>query len=395
MTLAQPIFWSCLALLVYVFVGYPLVVRAWSRLRRKGLRRARITPAVTLVVVARNEARTIGRRVRNLLHLDYPADRLEILIGSDGSTDGTAAAARAAGHGRVRVVEFREHRGKAAVLNDLASVARGEILVFGDARQRFATTALRSLVAPFADPQVGAASGELVLIDRPSPTTVGRGVGFYWRYEKFIRRCESDVNSTIGVTGAIYALRCRLFEPIPPDTILDDVLIPMHAVRHGFRVVFEPDAIAYDRPAAAAGEEFRRKVRTIAGNFQLLARERWMLDPFRNRLWFQTVSHKALRLALPVLLGALLASNLALLAQPLYVLALLGQSGFYGVAAAGRWLDLRGIRLPGLAVPRVVCLMNWATLIGFARFLRGADTVGWTPATAGPSASGATHRHSA
>jgi cellulose synthase/poly-beta-1,6-N-acetylglucosamine synthase-like glycosyltransferase len=382
MTLALAIFWSCLAILLYVFVGYPLVVRAWSRLAPQRLRRASITPTVTLVVVARDEVRTIARRVHNLLRLDYPADRLEILVGSDGSTDGTASAARSAGAGRVRVLEFRERRGKAAVLNDLVSQARGEILVFGDARQRFARGALRSLVRPFADASVGAASGELVLLDGPARTTVARGVGFYWRYEKFIRRCESVVDSTIGVTGAIYALRRTLFEPIPVDTILDDVLIPMHAARAGYRVVFEPDAIAYDRVAVVAAHELARKVRTIAGNFQLLARERWLLDPLRNRLWFQTISHKALRLALPLLTGALLASNVALVAQPLYALALLGQGGFYGVAAAGRWLELRGARIPGLSVPRVICLLNWATLVGFARFLRGGHGAGWNPTLA-------------
>jgi len=221
------------------------------------------------------------------------------------------------------------------VLNDLVPRCRGEIVVLADARQRFEAGALGALVRPFADPRVGAVGGELVLARDPATTPVGRGVGVYWRLEKSIRLSESLVDSTVGATGAIYAIRRDLFDPIPDDTILDDVLIPMRIVRFGYRVLFEPAARAYDRPATSAGEEFVRKVRTIAGNFQMLARERWMLDPFRNRLWLQTLSHKGLRLLGPLLLGTALVTNLLLAGRPLYEWTLLAQGVFYAAALLG------------------------------------------------------------
>jgi poly-beta-1,6-N-acetyl-D-glucosamine synthase len=381
MWLLHSAFWICLALLIYALVGYPLLIRAWSHLRPRTFQRGNITPAVSVIVVARNEGQVIGRRVRNLLDLDYPRDDLEILIGSDGSTDGTAGIARRTGGSRVRVVEFPERRGKASMLNDLISLARGEILVLGDARQRFSTSALRALVAPFKDSRVGVVSGELLLTDPASATTISRGVGFYWRYEKSIRRSESAVDSTVGATGAIYALRRRLFEPIAPDTILDDVLLPMNAVRRGYRIVFEPAACAYDRVASRAVEEFTRKVRTIAGNFQLLLREHWLLNPLRNRLWFQTVSHKALRLCLPLLFAGLFVSAVALLHAPFYRWALGGQVAFYAAAVVGHDLQRRGKRSRLFAIPHVVCMLNWATLIAFVRFMTGAETVMWASPT--------------
>ena len=199
---------------------------------------------------------------------------------------------------------FAVRRGKAAVLNDVVPRASGAIVVLADARQRFEPDTVRALTRPFADPAVGAVSGELILTETLEGPAVGRGVGVYWRYEKLIRKSESRVDSTVGATGAIYAIRRELFEPIPEDTLLDDVLIPLRIVRRGYRVLFEPAARAWDRVAASAGEELARKVRTLAGNFQLFVREPWLLDPRRNRIWLATVSHKGLRLLGPLLHAA-------------------------------------------------------------------------------------------
>jgi cellulose synthase/poly-beta-1,6-N-acetylglucosamine synthase-like glycosyltransferase len=246
-----------------------------------------------LVVVGHNEATRIEGRLKNLLSLDYPRDRLEILFASDGSTDGTVEVARAFEAAGVVIIAFEGRRGKPAVLNDVVARARGDIVVLVDARQTFDKGALRELVKAFADPQVGAVGGELILTTAEDKNThAEEGIGFYWRYEKFIRRNESHLHSTVGATGAIYAIRRTLFEPIPPDTILDDVLIPMRIARRGYRVLFEPEARAYDQITGGAYREFIRKVRTIAGNFQLIARERWILNPLQNRLWFQNISHK-------------------------------------------------------------------------------------------------------
>jgi biofilm PGA synthesis N-glycosyltransferase PgaC len=328
--------------------------------------------------VVHDEAARIAARVENLLSLDYPPERLEIVIASDGSSDGTPERARAWEPQGVSVVAFETRRGKAAVLDDVVPKARGEIVVLGDARQTFEPGALRALVAPFADPEVGAVSGELIL--RADAATVGAGVGAYWRYEKFIRRHESLADSTVGATGAIYAIRRALFVSIPPDTILDDVLIPMTIARRGYRVLFVPEARAWDRPAATAAAEFTRKVRTLAGNFQLFACHPWLLDPRANRLWLQTVSHKGLRLLGPALLASAALANTALLARPGYRLTLAAQAAFYAAAAAGHASRHARRRVPLLAVPYVFCLLNWATVVGFARFAGRRQRVTWDKA---------------
>jgi len=372
------IFWVSVALLAYAYVGYPALVAARARLRPRPPARGG-EPTVSIVIVAHDEATRIGARIQNLLALDYPADRLEIVIASDGSSDGTPERARAWEPEGVTVVAFETRRGKPAVLNDVVPKARGEIVVMGDARQTFDARALRELVTPFGDAGVGAVSGELIL-RADGETHVGEGVGFYWRYEKFIRRHESRADSTVGATGAIYAIRRALFVPIPPDTILDDVLIPMTIARRGYRVLFEAGARAYDRPAATAREEFRRKVRTIAGTFQLFARGRWLLSPRQNRLWLQTVSHKGLRLLSPLLLLAIAGSNVLLLGHGLYRLSLGAQVVFYAAALLG-WLTPNArTRIPFMGVPYVFCLLNWATAVAFVRFLSGRQRVTWDKA---------------
>jgi poly-beta-1,6-N-acetyl-D-glucosamine synthase len=370
-------FWLGLAALAYVFVGYPVLALAWAAARPRPLRRATHEPPVSVIVAAHNEADRIADRVDNLLALDYPADRLEILVGSDGSTDATVERAAARARGRASVISFSARRGKPAVVNDLVARARGDIVVLADVRQRFAPDALRALVAPFGDPAVGAVSGELVLTADGHERGVGHGVGVYWRYEKAIRAAESRIDSTVGATGAIYAVRRALVTPLAPDTILDDVVIPLRVTARGHRVLFEPAARAFDAPASSTAEELTRKARTIAGNFQLFARERWALDPRRNRLWLQTVSHKALRLLAPLLLAGVLLANLALLHRPLYRVALLAQFLFYMAAAGGFLLRNARRRAPALSVPYVFCLLQWATVLGFIRFVSRRQRVTW------------------
>lgn len=377
MTMAtEVIFWSAVAVLVYTHAGYPLLLWAWARLRPRAEHCARCLPRMTVLVVVNNEAANTTGRLENLLALDYPRDRLEIILASDGSDDATLEQALAFRRAGVMVVTFNRRRGKSAVLNDLVPQADGEIVVLADARQRFERGALRALAAHFADPGVGAVSGELMLDSAGGPA-VGEGVGFYWKYEKFIRRSESRVDSTVGVTGAIYALRRELFEPIPLDTILDDVLIPMTIVRRGYRVVFESAALAYDRSAPSADAEFTRKVRTLAGNFQLFARQAWLLNPFANRLWVQTVSHKACRLLSPLCLGAALGANALLADRPLYLLTLAAQLALYLAAAGGYVLRNSASKIRLCNVAYAFLLLNWAATVGFMRFLSGRQRVTW------------------
>jgi cellulose synthase/poly-beta-1,6-N-acetylglucosamine synthase-like glycosyltransferase len=336
------IFYLSALVVLYVYAGYPVILALWARLAPRFVRRSPITPAVSIVIAARNEAATLEARIGNLLSLDYPSELVQIVVASDGSTDATdAILARYAD----RVDSVRVPAGgKARALNAAVALARHEILVFADARQSFAPDALRALVAPFADPAIGCVSGELVLDCEAhgQRSAIGDGLGFYWKYEKWLRRQESAIASTLGVTGAIYALRRRLWRRLPGDTILDDVLTPMRAALAGFRVVFEPGARAFDRVAGTARDEFRRKTRTLAGNFQLLALEPRLLLPIVNPLWFQFLSHKVGRLIVPYALCLLLLSSAVLASQSaIYTLAFAGQLAFYALALYGAVLHRR------------------------------------------------------
>ncbi len=367
--------WFTLFLLAYVFVGYPLIAALRARLWPKPPTTGRCEPTVTIVVVAHNEEDRIAARLDNLLALEYPREKLDIRVASDGSTDHTVARARSYESARVVVNAFHQRRGKAAVLNDVVPRATGQIVVMADARQRFAPDALRALVANFADETVGAVSGELMMTTGDG-ASVGKGVGFYWRYEKFIRRLESRANSTVGATGAIYAVRRALFERIPTDTLLDDVLIPLRMVKAGYRVVFEPAARAYDTASATAKQEFVRKVRTIAGTFQLFARETWLFDPRGNRVWFEALSHKGLRLLMPVLQAAALAANIALVQEPMYAALLAGQGMFYVAALCGCSRQTRRLGFI-ITVPYTMCLLSWATAVGFVQFATRRQKATW------------------
>ncbi|HEY6360384.1 MAG TPA: glycosyltransferase family 2 protein [Vicinamibacterales bacterium] len=371
------IFWASLLLIGYVYAGYPVIAVLRAILRPKTRRTAPIEPSVSVVVVAHNEAHRIAARIENLLALDYPYDRLEIVVASDGSTDGTAACARAYAAAGVVVYAFDERRGKSAVINAVVPRVRGEIVVFADARQRFDSDSVRALVANFADADVGAVSGELVLTTDDRTTTAARGTAFYWRYEKFIRSAEGRSNSALGATGAIYAIRRSLFEPIPDDTILDDVLIPLRITRRGYRVLFEPRARAFDSASATAQQEFIRKARTSAGTCQLFAREGWLLNPFRNRLWFETISHKALRVMLPVLHAAALLANVALADRWFYGWMLAGQVAFYAAALVGCAQRQARRRSIVFSIPCAICLHSWVTVVGFVRFATNRQQVTW------------------
>ena len=350
----ESLFWWSIVVIVYVYAGYPLLLAAWARLAARTLRTADIGtardwPALSILVAARNEAGRLPARLANLLDLTYPGRR-EIIVISDGSTDDTVAAVGSFLAGRrtsspVRVIEIPAG-GKPHALNAGAAAAGGEILVFADARQQFASDALVQLVANFDDPHVGGVTGELLLDCESAPSgnesSVADGVGVYWRYEKWLRRKESAIWSTLGATGAIYALRRSLWKPLPPDTLLDDVLAPMRAVLAGYRIVFEERALAFDRVSPNGAAESRRKTRTLAGNYQILAQEPRLLLPVVNPVWLQYVSHKFGRLLVPWALVGLFISTVVLAETSwIFASALAAQLGFYGLALAGALMDAR------------------------------------------------------
>jgi cellulose synthase/poly-beta-1,6-N-acetylglucosamine synthase-like glycosyltransferase len=344
------VFWASVLIIGYVYAGYPLLLalraRASGRPPRKGsLDGGPPWPSVSIIVAARNEASRLPDRIENLLALPYDGPR-EIIVVSDGSTDGTTAALAPYAN-RIRLVRV-PGRGKPSALNAGVETSTGEILVFADARQWFSRDALRHLVANFADPQVGGATGELVLdceTNRPehgSTSTIGDGVGLYWKYEKWLRKKESLLWSTLGATGAIYALRRSEWRPLPAATLLDDVLAPMRIVLAGRRIVFDEHARAFDRTPPDATAESRRKTRTLAGNYQILLLEPRLLVPIVNPVWLEYLSHKIGRLLVPWALLALLTSTAALVGKSwFYTAALTVQLVFYALAGLGAWLEAR------------------------------------------------------
>ena len=369
------LFWVAAAGLCYTFVGYPRLIALVARRARAKVDKfeSHEFPSVSVVLVAHNEEARIVQRLENLLAGDFPKKQMEILIVSDGSTDATVARVESFAHPAVHLIEQPARIGKAGCLNLGIEKARGEIIVFADARQRFSASTIRKLTTRFSDPKIGAVSGSLEI--EAATSGVGAGVDAYWRLEKALRCSESQFDSCIGCTGAVYAIRTGLFEPIPTDTILDDVLIPMQIAVRGFRVVFDPAAIAFDPQSLEPARENVRKQRTLAGNFQMLVRHPSWLLPWRNRLWWQLISHKYMRLAAPLLLLVALVSNSGLLAEPLYFLTFVVQCIFYTLALAGLIFSSLKSRL--LSAPSAFLFLNLMVLRGFWYFLTNRGNVGW------------------
>jgi biofilm PGA synthesis N-glycosyltransferase PgaC len=369
------IFWFAAALVGYFYLGYPvwLWLRSWWSPRP--VRRGSATPAVSAVMVVRNEEAVIARKLENLLTLDYPQAKLDVVVVSDGSSDRTPAIlAGYARDSRVRTLMKQVSQGKAAGLNDAIKLATGEVLLFTDARQQIEPGALRLLIENFADPDVGAASGELMLGD-PTSGETGKGTGLYWRIEKKIRELESASGSVAGATGAIYCARRSLLDasPLPEGAILDDVLLPMQIVRKGSRVIFDSRARAWDLPDLGEGREFSRKVRTLSGNYQILQLAPWLLSS-ENAIRFEFVSHKLLRLVVPFALLALLIASM-FLPQPLYRAALGVQLAFYALSLAA----LAGVKLGPLSriadPARTFVILNCAAMVAFINFATGRKAV--------------------
>lgn len=370
--IAEIVFWASVALVVYTYAGYPVLVAALARLRPAVAPPGPFAGSVSVILAARDEERTIAARVEQFAQMLRAHDRPgEIIVVSDGSTDGTATRARSATGVPVRVIELQENLGKAAAVSLAAEQAAGDVLVLADVRQRWAPDALERLLRPFSDARFGAASGELV-IERDDG--VMAGVGMYWKYEKWLRRNEARLHSTVGVSGSISAVRRALFAPIPRGTLLDDVYWPLRVAMQGHRVAFVADAHAFDRLPSVRGE-FRRKVRTLAGNFQLLALLPSALLPWANPISVQFFSHKILRLVVPwALIAMFVASVLA--EGVVYRTALAMQVLVYtagGIALFTPWLEKSSLA----SAAGSFMLLNAAAWLGFFTWASGRATRSW------------------
>jgi len=384
------LFWISLFFITYTYLGYPLVLYILSKLfpKRVDKKLPALEPLVTVVVAARNEGETIGKRIKNLLSQHYPPNRLEIIVVSDGSTDVTnEIVARLAGQEpvkirfkdevlpRLRLVTHDENKGKPHALNEGVRLAHGEFIVFADARQDFEPDAVRELIANFNDPSVGSVTGELVFY-QDSETTIRAEMGLYWNFEKRIRKMEGSIHSVVGATGAIYAIRRELFEEIPEETILDDVLVPLRIVSRGYRNVFEDEAVARDVFSADMEREKRRKIRTLLGNYQLLRLMPSLASVTGNPLFLQFVSHKIFRLFVPFFFIALFVSSFM-------VEGLFYRFVFWGIVALFLMTcfsrQLSRIPLIGTfcTISRTFFFLNYFALLAFLHFIRPWKTKVW------------------
>lgn len=363
------IFVVSLLALTYTFVGYPILIGVLGRVFPRPIAREHppVPPSVSVVLVAFNEASRIRSRIENLLSSNYPPEQLEIIVVTDGSEDDTPQIVGEYSARSVRLVKRENRLGKAACLNAGVPEAKGKIVVFCDARQRFDVATIPALVANFSDPRLGAVSGELSI--ESSSSSVGGGVDLYWKLEKFIRESESRFSSVIGATGAVYAIRHALFSPIPEDTLLDDVVIPMQIAMKGHRVGFDTAAPAFDPQTTDPASEKRRKKRTLAGNYQMMFRHPGWLMPWRTGLWWQILSHKYSRVTAPAFMLAMFIANALLMDKPLYRYIFWAHCAFYALAFLGGLLPNLKLRL--FSIPSGFVFLNLMTVGGFWNYLRG------------------------
>jgi cellulose synthase/poly-beta-1,6-N-acetylglucosamine synthase-like glycosyltransferase len=356
--MARLLFWISAGFAVYVYVGYPVVLWTLQAFFGTATRRQPIEPSVSLLVAAYNEAAVIADKIRNSLALDYPAEKLEIVVASDGSKDATAeivrSFVRAETGGRVRLLDFKENRGKMAVLNDVVRELRGDIVAFSDASSMVAADSLRTLVQSFTDPRAGAASGVYRLLKKDQ-APLGAQEDLYWKYETFLKVQEAKLGAFTGAHGSLYAIRRALYPFPSASTINDDFTIPMRILEHGHRVAYEPAAVAYEE--AHEMEGFSRRVRITAGNIEQLREIRSLIWPPRPFVLFCLLSHKTGRLLVPVFMLLALGANIVLREQFPYNWLLLGQALFYGLAVVGAMVNLKP---KVLRLPYYFCMINSA-----------------------------------
>ncbi len=364
------LFWLCLALIVYAYIGYAIWLWLQVKLHSRPIHQSPILPTVSIVIAVRNEEANLPSKLENIRHLDYPQDLLQIVIASDGSTDRTADILRQHASSITAVLLDRSN-GKSCALNEAVKHATGDILVFQDARQLVQSDAVSELVCCFADPEVGAVSGELML-ETDSDSQPRNSLGIYWKIEKILRKLESASGSVVGVTGALYAMRRELYTIIPPGTILDDVFLPMHIARMGKRVVFQPTAIARDRLFVEEGKEFSRKVRTLTGNYQLPQLAPWLLST-DNPLLFRYISHKLVRLMVPLFLILMLIAS-STLSGTFYRDILWLQILFYSSAVLGLVIP-SAKRFRPVAIANTFVMLNAAAACAFYNFIAGRNRV--------------------
>lgn len=372
------VFWLSGGAVVYTFLGYGVLITLLSRVIRRPVQRAPITPPVTLIISAYNEQAVIADKLENSFAIDYPHELLEILVVADGSDDCTCEIVSGFRARGVKLLHEPQRRGKIAAMNRAAPFATGEVLVFSDADAMLEPQAVRMLVANLADPKVACVGGEKRI--RQDSSVQAKGEGAYWRYEAYLKRLDSSVNTAIGAIGELFAIRRELYRPMDDDLIIEDFVLTMRLVARGWRVVYEPAAVTWEHASPSLAGEWQRRVRIAAGGFQAIGRLLDMLNPLRGLAAIQYISHKVLRWLSPFFMVVAFVANLALAAEPLYAWLFAGQIIFYLLALAGFVLQTLGKRWWALQVPFYFCFANATSLAGFWRYVTGSQPVTWAKA---------------
>jgi poly-beta-1,6-N-acetyl-D-glucosamine synthase len=382
------IFWVSLGLLVYSYVLYPLLLIVVRSFRKEHPQHAESgsvaddrqtqVPSISVVIAAFNEERVLRQKIENLAQTVYPSDRIEFLVGSDGSDDRTVQILQAEEGKSLRPFCFTERRGKASVLNDLVRQATGEIIVFSDANTFYEPSTIQWLSVGFQDPSVGGVVGELSLKAK-SATLAVQAESFYWGYENSIKRLESELATTLGGTGPLYAIRRLLYVPLPADkVVMDDFLIPLSVVAQGYRIVYEPRARAYEETSETVAQEFRRKTRIAVGNYHGISSFYRLLHPRFGFAAFALWSHKILRwmgwLLVPLVVAT---SGFLAYASTLFAFVCLLEALLLMLVAVGAAAERLRVRIGLLGVPFHFAAMNLALAVGFFLFLFGRQKPAW------------------
>ncbi|MCR4432271.1 MAG: glycosyltransferase family 2 protein [Tepidanaerobacteraceae bacterium] len=374
----QMLFWVSFIFLIYICIGYPLMLWMVARLFKKTRTIGDITPFVSIIIAAHNEEKVISQRIENCLAIDYPKEKFEVIIASDGSTDSTNEIVRRYTGHQVYLDFEAERKGKVGVFNRAVPKAKGEIIIFSDANSQFRRDAVRNLVRHFADSRVGAVSGRK-LIRQSDEFETSQGEGFYWKYESFLKRNESKLHSAMGGDGSIYAVRKELY-PFPDENVAysDDFIISMSTVLQGYRLVYDPEAMVYEEASKSVWAEFRRKIRTLSGGIHGYVTLRRLLLPFVSPVWWQLWSHRILRFVTPYIMLTLLFSAFFLYTKGLFYAAVLWvQITVYALAGVGFLCYLLGSKPKFFFIPFYFTIMNFVFVPAFARFVLGKTETRW------------------
>lgn len=374
--MALTIYWVAAFLIFYTYIGYSLFVLMLARFFKNEVKRDGIQPRVTFLITAYNEEKNIAQKLQNTLSSDYPGDRLEILVASDGSTDGTDRIVREfAGRG-VRLLRVEGRVGKTETQNRAAQTATGDVIIFSDATTVYERNAISKIVRNYADSTVGAVSGRYEYYN-PTNASIGIGTILFWKYENLIKRSQTRIKTITGCCGCIYSVRRDLYTPLPAD-IISDLVEPLKILEKGYRIVFEPEAIAHEETTEKTGEEFQMRIRVISRGMRGLLYMKTLFNPLKHGfVSFQLISHKLFRWLVPVFMILLFISNAFMIGRPFYAATFLLQIIFYGMAVAGWVAEKFHLKLRLFSIPLYFFTVNIASMISLVKTLKGYKAVTW------------------